>query len=375
MAKAKTAGVEEKEEVKVRGVWEKVKGSGIWWIRFVDAEGKWRRERIGPKGRAKTLYTQRKGEAAAGKKIEKPLRSREKSFKEFADLALAYSKKNKANVADDANKIAILVAEFGSRQASALTQQDFTVFLEGRGNGPATFNRYRATLSMIYREAIRAGWTERNPARLIKSKKEPMGKVRRLADDEEARLRVVIEREYPEFLDEFEIALHTGMRKSEQFGMEWKKIDWAAQVVTVFNKNPRGGKISTRNVELNSVAIEVLKRHQDRTGHQTHVFLNSRGQPFPRSAQRDWFEKALVAAKVEDFTWHSMRHDFCSKIAELDVHLPELMALSGHKTPSMALRYIHLRPSHLINTVERLVRKKTVTEPSPESSPEESAKG
>jgi integrase len=366
MAKAKKEAV--KEEVKFRGVYEKVKGSGIWWIHFVDAEGKRRREKMGARANAIKLYMQRKAEAAAGKKIEKPLRSREKSFKEFADLALAYSKKNKANVADDEQKIAILVAEFGSRQASALTQQEFTAFLESRGNGPATFNRYRATLSMIYREAIRAGWTERNPARLIKSKKEPMGLIRYLTDDEESRLRVVIERDYPEFLDEFEIALHTGMRKSEQFGMEWDKIDWAAQAVTVFTKNPRGGKISTRNVKLNSVAIEALRRHQARTGHQSRVFLNSRGEPFPHSAQRDWFEDALVAAKIEDFTWHSMRHDFCSKITMADIGILALMQLSGHKTPAMAARYGHLSPSYLQDSVERLVRKKTATEQPPEES-------
>lgn len=32
-----------------RGVWERIPGSGIWWIHYVDAEGKRRREKVGAK--------------------------------------------------------------------------------------------------------------------------------------------------------------------------------------------------------------------------------------------------------------------------------------------------------------------------------------
>src|SRR5215472_994658 len=36
----------------VRGVFEKIPGSGEWWIRYVDAEGRYRREKAGTKGAA-----------------------------------------------------------------------------------------------------------------------------------------------------------------------------------------------------------------------------------------------------------------------------------------------------------------------------------
>lgn len=116
--------------------------------------------------------------------------------------------------ADDEQKIGVLVCEFGDRPAASLTQQELAVFLESRQTSPATFNRYRATLSMIYREAIRNGWTEKNPARLIRAKKEGSGRIRFLADEEEMELRKVIAAEYSERnLNEFEVAVHTGMRR------------------------------------------------------------------------------------------------------------------------------------------------------------------
>jgi site-specific recombinase XerD len=51
---------------------------------------------------------------------------------------------------------------------------------------------------MIYREAIRNGWLESNPARLIRAKKEENGRIRFLSDEEETRLRKVIAAEYPD---------------------------------------------------------------------------------------------------------------------------------------------------------------------------------
>jgi hypothetical protein len=36
-----------KREAKARGVWEREPGSGVYWIRFRDADGKLRREKVG----------------------------------------------------------------------------------------------------------------------------------------------------------------------------------------------------------------------------------------------------------------------------------------------------------------------------------------
>jgi hypothetical protein len=40
---------------KIRGVYEKVLGSGVWWINYFDSQGKRRREKAGRKSDAITL--------------------------------------------------------------------------------------------------------------------------------------------------------------------------------------------------------------------------------------------------------------------------------------------------------------------------------
>ena len=49
----------------MRGVYEKLPGSGEWWVRFADSTGKIRREKAGTKAAAKQLYQIRKAASLA----------------------------------------------------------------------------------------------------------------------------------------------------------------------------------------------------------------------------------------------------------------------------------------------------------------------
>jgi hypothetical protein len=51
-----------KETKKQRGLFEKMPGSGAWWIRYADTSGRIRREKAGTRGAALKLYQKRKTE-------------------------------------------------------------------------------------------------------------------------------------------------------------------------------------------------------------------------------------------------------------------------------------------------------------------------
>jgi hypothetical protein len=51
---------------KVRGVFEKVKGSGVWWIRYHDADHQEHREKVGSWAAAADAYAARKHEIRQG---------------------------------------------------------------------------------------------------------------------------------------------------------------------------------------------------------------------------------------------------------------------------------------------------------------------
>jgi site-specific recombinase XerD len=332
-----------------RGVYEKVPGSGVWWIRYADSTGRIRREKVGNKGAAIKLYQKRKTAVLEGKKLPETLRAKKVSFNELAKDALEYSKMHKRSYGDDEVRMAKLQEQFGQRSADSITPQEIERWLSARTkNRPATLNRYRALLSLTYRLGVQNGKVNVNPARLVRQRREDNGVIRFLSLEEETKLREVIERDCPHHLPELELALNTGLRLSEQYGLAWDCVSFERKSLTIpLSKN---GK--TRHVPLNETSITALRTAQTQNNDQPWVFLNRFGQQL--KSPRQWFDDAVEDAGVKDFTWHCLRHTFASRLVMAGVDLRTVQELMGHKTIQMTVRYAHLAPKHQLAAVERL---------------------
>jgi len=69
------------------------------------------------------------------------------------------------------------------------------------------------------------------------------------------------------------------------------------------------------------------------------------------------FKAACDRAKIVDFTFHDLRHEALSRLAERgDFNVLELAAVSGHKTLQMLERYTHLQAERL---ADKLAKKRT----------------
>ena len=70
---------------------------------------------------------------------------------------------------------------------------------------------------------------------------------------------------YPYHMPEFEIALHTGMRPSEQYALIWSRVDLVRKLITI----PKSKNGNTRHLPLNSIALaafqELFARSSGRT--------------------------------------------------------------------------------------------------------------
>jgi integrase len=181
----------------------------------------------------------------------------------------------------DAYRIGRLRGEFGERSAE-IPIDELRRWLNDQDWEAGTYNRYKSTLSLIYRLAIENQKATTNPARLLKRKREDNGRVRFLDQyppaqtelpylesytGEESRLRAVITRNFPSHMPEFEIALHTGMRPSEQYGLTWDRVDLVRRLVTI----PKTKNGNTRHIPVNSVAATALQE----------LFRRSRGEGCP----------------------------------------------------------------------------------------------
>jgi integrase len=79
----------------------------------------------------------------------------------------------------------------------------------------------------------------------------------------------------------------------------------------------------------------------------TRVFQSRRrdGSPAPAQDVNKSWRKALVAAGIEDFRFHDLRHTFASHFAMKGGNLYALAKILGHKNPKITIdRYAHLSP-------------------------------
>jgi len=331
-----------------KGVYERIPNSGIWWIRYADDTGRIRREKAGSKSVAIKLYTTRKAEVMQGKKLPDSTRKRSILFDEIAEDALVYSRSRKKTFGDDEIRMARFLTLFKGRKVDSIRPNDLERALDQLTKTPATFNRYRAVLSLTFRIAQENGKCTSNPARIVKQKRENNAVDRYLSQEEEKNLRKAILEHFPDSIGEVDFALNTGLRLSEQYGLQSQNIDMQRRIITI--KESKNGYI--RRVPINDVAFAVLQDKLEKCNGSDLVFTYRQDAPIKRV--RKWFHKALQIAKIENFTWHCMRHTFASRLVMAGVDIRTVQQLMGHRTIQMTCRYAHLAPEHQLDAVQRL---------------------
>jgi integrase len=334
-----------------RGVFEKHPGSGVFWIDYDDAQGQRHREKVGPSKRdARDRLAVRRMEIREGHFVP-PSGGARRTFRVLGRAALKAKKVRLAESSykSDEQKFRDLCPMIGKVPADLLTPdriEEVLVTLRRQGFSTSTANRYRSFMSSVFAYAIRAGKCTANPVSKVKRYKENDSRVRWLKEDEDKRLRAKIDT--PEHLAEVDLALFTGMRSGEQWGLRWANVDWDRRILTT------RGKTGQRHVEANEEAFNALRRLQVITGESEFVCPGASVSARP---DHTWFRAAVKAAGVRDFRWHDLRHTFASWMLKSGASLRVVQDLLGHKNISQTMRYAHLERKDLAQAVANLKRK------------------
>jgi integrase len=225
-------------------------------------------------------------------------------------------------------------------------ERTLTRLSEEREWKPASFNRHKAFLSPAWRLGVESGKVQSNPVHLVHRRREDNGRTRWLLADEETKLRAVIQSDYPGQLPAFDVALHTGMRKSEQYGLTWDCVDFERRQITI----PRSKNGRVRYIPLDNTALDALLRLHTRSDGAGQVMVSAEsGRGYlaghALKSPREWFDATCRRAGIAGFTWHCLRHTFASRLVMDGVGLRDVQELMGHKAITMTCRYAHLRLS------------------------------
>jgi integrase len=176
-----------------------------------------------------------------------------------------------------------------------------------------------------------------NPVEKIRKPSEGSGRDRRLSADEWKKLETQLKKSRSPFLwPAVQLAVETAMRQGELLALRWEHIDRVRGIA--FLPETKNGE--ARAVPLSTRVLTVLNAlPRDISGNVL---------PVERLTLYHAFIAACKRATLEDFTFHDLRHEALSRLAERgDFSILELAEVSGHKTLQMLKRYTHLNAERL----------------------------
>jgi integrase len=200
---------------------------------------------------------------------------------------------------------------------------------------------------------------ERNPADEVEVRRPDDSRDRYLSEDELGKLRRALdEKRFRKGTNDLNmtilrmrlivlIAVTTGMRSSEIWGLLWSDIMYGEGLIAVRAKL-KGGKM--RYVPMPSELAWEMQAFFAASSGDEKVFPLKKGSAGERRRLEGSFDDLLERAGIQDFRFHDLRHTFASWYMMNGGDLYELAKILGHSNIKMTERYAKLGRQHIART-------------------------
>ncbi len=238
------------------------------------------------------------------------------------------------------------------------------------GIGPPTRRVVHIVLNVALRHAMEQNLVVRNVCRLVKITKVPKPKIHPLDSRQVAVFLDAAKGDRYEAL--YHLAVGSGMRQGEIFGLHWADTDLVSGTVSVHQSlvgplpsELRLGDVKTasgrRMIRLPQHVIRALEEHRRRMmadgfGGLEFVFCN-RGGRFIRRGHftRFEFKPLLKRAGLPSIRFHDLRHTHACLCLAAGQHPKVVQERLGHANIAMTMdTYSHVLPSIDAGTADKL---------------------
>ena len=233
-------------------------------------------------------------------------------------------------------------------QLTPLHLQAWQATLERIRVSPRQRQSTHVLLKTILGRALKLGLIARNPMDAIEKPRVARKEIQMLTPDQIRSLLATAKGHRLEALAILAIA--TGARQGELFGLQWKDIDLDAGTVTIQRTlieargklefgEPKTAR-SRRRIDLPGYAVTALRAHRGRqtaTPHPTVlVFTDTEGNPLRKSnfTRRVW-HRWLKSAELPRVKFHSLRHSHITALLADGGNLKAVAERVGHSRTSM----------------------------------------
>jgi integrase len=217
-----------------------------------------------------------------------------------------------------------------------------------------TLKKVMLTLGAVLRYAVRHRYITHNPISDVERPKsegkaeEPVFRV--LKRDQIEKL--IEATDGPMFKMLFYLAVMSGARQGELFGLKWSDVLWMSDQIQIQRTYNHGewyrpkSKSSARRIDLGPKVMAALKRWRLACppNELDLVFPDEDGKPLSRGhVARLHLHPALVKASLPRMRFHDLRHTYASLLIDQGENVVYIQKQMGHHKPTVTLDiYAHL---------------------------------
>jgi integrase len=309
-----------------------------------------------------------------------------KLHRTFSEAAEKYIERMEASGGKDlVNKTrhlrSYLMPHFGKDRLDKLSTYELQLYRKARrdaGAKDATINRELSTLQhLLNRAASKAwGWVRKEDLPEIPKVREERKKIRILSQEQrEALLRgAAVDHDERAWLFVM-FGLNASMRHSEIVQRRYDEIDFDQCRIWI-NRAKAGEREQPITAALRDALASQRKKEVDAGGWIFPAIRKNTKNPH-REDMRAAFARSASRAGLDTkvCTPHVMRHTAITALVKQKVDVPTIQKISGHKTASMVMHYVHVFGQHIDDAINGLkiggvcsVTPKLHTAPNPEPS-------
>jgi len=245
---------------------------------------------------------------------------------------------------------------FGSLRISFIQTKDidkFVSYLIHLNLKAKSVNNVLTLLKQVFKFAHENEILKLNPCKKVDFMKVPEKEIKYFTEEE---IRSLLQaNKFEDIYPILVIALNTGMRIGEIFGLCWDCINFEKNQILVRRTATRYGlqehnkTLSVRHVPMNTAVKELLFDQLKKQKNLSFVISNNKGQMMnPDHFSERHFNKATQRAGVRPFTFHCLRHTYASQFMMKGGNIYDLQAILGHTDLQTTMIYAHLSPQHLV---------------------------
>jgi integrase len=238
-----------------------------------------------------------------------------------------------------------LLPFFGQVRLPDIGSADVQMFLADKSKrySPKTLLSLRNLLSKIFSTAQKWGYLQMNPAQGTQVPAQVATRERLTLTPEQ--VRALLTKLTEPFRTMVLLAVLSGLRRGEIFGLRWRSVDWLEGSIVVVEADYEGHsaapktRASCRKVFVDQIVIESLKRlRPEKFQPDELVFHTDRGTPFnPNNVLNRVLHPACKAAGIPRISWHNFRYTFSTWADPTGESIKALQTQMGHTDSRLTL--------------------------------------